>query len=189
MLVDAALGFLNHLLTGETWARDRLKPFAGQSARLEFGALTLPVEVTGGGYFKAGGSRQTPAVTITLPPDTLIRALTDRPSLFAAAHISGSAEFAENLGFIFRNLDWDVESDLSSLIGDIAARRVVQGGKQLASWQWTQARNLATNVAEYFTEEKPGIARRQDVSAYCAEVEALQSQLLRLELRIAALEG
>jgi ubiquinone biosynthesis protein UbiJ len=48
---------------------------------------------------------------------------------------------------------------------------------------------LAANVAEYFTEEKPGIARRQDVSAYCEEVEALQRQLLRLELRIAALEG
>ena len=34
MLLGAALGIVNHLLAGEDWARERLKPFAGQTARL-----------------------------------------------------------------------------------------------------------------------------------------------------------
>lgn len=61
------------------------------------------------------------AVSITLPADAPLRALTDRPALMASAQISGSAEFAECLGFIRRNLHWDVEADVSTLVGDIAA--------------------------------------------------------------------
>lgn len=189
MLVDAALGVLNHLLVEADWACDHLKAFAGQSACLEFGALSLPLEITPGGLFRASDKNTPASVTIRLPADAPLRALTDRPSLFTAAHISGSAELAETLGFVFRNLRWDAESDLSRLVGDVAARRLVEGGKHLARWQQKQAWNLALNLAEYFTEESPAIARQQDVSAFCAEAGRLQEELARLEKRVAALES
>ncbi len=189
MLVDAALGVLNHLLVEEDWACDHLKAFAGQTARLELGALSLPLEITSAGLFRASAKSAAADVTIRLPADAPLRALTDRPSLFSAAHISGSAELAETLGFVFRNLRWDAESDLSQLVGDVAARRLVEGGKHLARWHQQQAWNLALNLAEYFTEESPAIARHQDVSAFCAEAGSLQEELARLEKRVAALES
>lgn len=183
------LGFINHLLVGEDWARDRLKPFAGQTVRLELGVLERSLEITADGLFAAGDENAAVAVTITLPADAPLRALIDRPALFAAAQISGAAELAENLGFLFRNLRWDVESDLAGLIGDIAARRLVEGGKRVGRWQTAQARNLALNLAEYFTEENPLIARRQDLADFCAEVDALQERLAQFEQRVAKLEG
>lgn len=188
MLVDATLGFLNHLLAGEDWARDRLQPFAGQTARFELGALSQALEITATGFFAAGDKNAPASVTINLPADAPLRALTDRPSLLSAAHISGSAELAETLGFIFRNLRWDAESDLSLLVGDIAARRLVSGGKQLVKWQQNQARNLALNLAEYFTEESPAIARKKDIAAFCVDVDGVQAELSRLEKRVALLE-
>jgi len=189
MLVDAALGCVNHLLAGEDWARKRLKGFAGQTACLELGKLRQPLEITLDGYFKEGNESATTSVVITLPADAPIRALTDRPSLFSVARISGSAELAECLGFIFRNLHWDAESDLSLLVGDIAAHRLVEGGRRLARWQQQQAKNMALNLAEFFTEESPIIARHQDVSAFCSEVGCLQDWLDQLEKRVASLES
>ena len=183
------LGFINHLLVGEDWARDRLKPFAGQLVRLELGVLERSLEITADGLFAAGDENAAVAVTITLPADAPLRALIDRPALFAAAQISGAAELAENLGFLFRNLRWDVESDLAGLVGDIAARRLVEGGKRVGRWQTAQARNLALNLAEYFAEESPLIARRQDLGDFCAEVDALQARLAQFEQRVAKLEG
>jgi ubiquinone biosynthesis protein UbiJ len=183
------LGFINHLLVGEDWARDRLKPFAGQTVRLELGVLERSLEITADGLFAAGDENAAVAVTITLPADAPLRALIDRPALFAAAQISGAAELAENLGFLFRNLRWDVESDLAGLVGDIAARRLVEGGKRVGRWQTAQARNLALNLAEYFTEENPLIARRQDLADFSAEVGALQERLAQFEQRVAKLEG
>lgn len=188
MLLDVALGFANHVLTGEEWARRRLSVFAGQTARLELGALGLPLVITADGLFRASDSGETPAVTISLSPQAPMRALLDRSTLLSDARISGSAELAECLGFVFRNLRWDIEEDLSRVVGDIAARRLVQGGKRLAAWQMTQAKNLALNVAEYFTEETPAIARSRDVAAHCAAVQAAQQSLADLERRIAVLE-
>ena len=188
MLLGTALAAINHLLAGEDWARQQLSPFVGQTARLEFGALALPLAISADGLFVAAG-RDAPAdVTITLPADAPLRALTDRPSLFTAARLAGSAQLAENLGFVFRNLRWDVEADLSRVVGDIAAHRLVAVGSRVASWQRQQAFNLAANVAEYFTEESPSIARQRDVAGFCAQVADLPQQLDRLEARIAALE-
>lgn len=188
MLLGAALGLVNHLLAGEDWARQRLSPFAGQTARLEFGALTLPLAINADGLFVAAGGNAPADVTITLPADAPLRALTDRPSLFTAARLAGSAELAETLGFVFRNLRWDAEGDLARFVGDIAAHRLVAVGNGLLRWHQQQAFNLAANLAEYFTEESPSIARHGDVADFCAEVTRLPDQLARLEARIAALE-
>lgn len=189
MLLGAALAAINHLLAGEDWARERLSPFAGRTARLEFGVLALPLAIGADGRFVAA-ERDAPAdVTITLPADAPLRALTDRASLLSAAHISGSAQLAENLGFVFRNLRWDAEADLAQLVGDIAAHRLVAAGGQLARWQRQQAYNLAANLAEYFTEEQPSIARRRDVADFCAQVAGAADEAARIEARIAALEA
>jgi ubiquinone biosynthesis protein UbiJ len=189
MLVDATLGWLNHLLAGENWASERLRAFAGQTVRLELGALSLPIVITASGYFAADHRNAAASVTLKLPADAPLLALTDRPALRAATLISGTAELAENLGFVFRNLRWDAESDLALLTGDIVARRLLDGGKQLLKWHQQQAKNLALNLAEYFTEENPSIARPLDVSAFCREISILQESLEELEQRVTSLEG
>ncbi len=190
MLIDAALGFINHLLAGEAWARNRLKAFAGKTVRLEQGALCLSLAISSSGLlFVATDKEATEDVSITLPADAPLRALTDRSSLFTAAKISGSAELAESLGFIFRNLRWDVESDLALLVGDIAARRLVDGSRQLVEWHRQQATRLAMNVAEYFTEENPAVARTPDISTFCGDVRHLRDAMDRLEKRVASLES
>jgi len=189
MLTRLAIGFVNHLLAGEEWASKRLQAFAGQTVQVMLGTLVLSLEITAGGLFAAGDKNGTATVSITLPADAATRMLTDRASLLADAQISGSAELAECLGFISRNLRWDGESDLARMVGDIAARRLVAGGKQVFQWHQQQVSNLALNLAEYFTEESPSIARQQDVSAFCTEVENLREPLDCLEKRIATLEG
>ena len=188
MLTALALHVLNHLLASEDWARQRLQPFAGQTAQVSSGSLVLALVVTPEGKFSAGDKAAAATVTIALPADAPMRALTDRDDLFAAAQISGPADFAEALGFVFRNLRWDAEDDLSRLVGDIAARRMVSGGKQLFQWQREQAKNLAANLGEYFSEETKAIARRQEIAEFCAEVAQQDEALGRLEARIAALE-
>ena len=189
MLTNAALGAVNHLLSGEEWALERLRAFAGQTVHVDLASLKLALKITPEGIFIAGDKHAVATVSIRLPADAIGRMLTDRNSLLAASQISGAADLAECLGFISRNLSWDAEGDLSHLVGDIAARRLVAGGKQVFQWPGQQAKNLALNLTEYFTEENPTITSRQDVAAFCAEVESLHEPLNRLEKRIAAREA
>lgn len=189
MLVRQGVSALNHLLTGESWARERLRHFAGHHARLVSGPLRLDLAVDGEGYFRAADRPDDvlPAVTIELPADAPFRFLTDRNSVFAAARISGTADFAETLAFVFRNLRWDVEEDLARVVGDIAAHRLVRIGRTFLGWQRRAGRNLAANAAEYLGEESGVLVPQREMARFRAEIEALREELARLESRISRL--
>ncbi|MEO8409226.1 MAG: SCP2 sterol-binding domain-containing protein [Propionivibrio sp.] len=182
------LRFVNHLLTGEEWARARLKAFSGQLVRFELGDFGLLLEISPAGFFRASDKDVPPGVTVSLPADAPLRLLNDRASLLAAAQISGSTELAEALSFVLRNLRWDAEGDLAQVVGDVAARRLSIGGRQFLQWQRDQAKNLAQNFAEYFTEEATMIARQPDVAAFCREVTEAAEALAHLEKRVALLD-
>ena len=185
MLAKPALAVLNHLLASEDWARGKLVPFAGKTARLQLGSgIVFLVRINEGGLLESAASDILPTVSIILPADAPVRALTDSASLLSSATISGSADLAETLGFLYRNLRWDIEEDLSQVLGDVVARRAVQVMGRLVRWQVSGARNFALSVAEYLTEEETAIARRQDIERFCAEVDALRDDLARCEKRL-----
>lgn len=189
MLLGTALRFANHVLTGEPWARARLRSFAGQVAHFEFGTLRLPVLVTSDGLLAPAERSAVAAVTITLPGDVARQALTDPSSLLAGARIAGSVDLAETLGFVFRNVRWNPEDDLSRLTGDIVARRLSQGAQQLVRWHLRTARNFALNIADYLTEENPAVAKRADLSRFVAAVNDIRDDCTGFEQRLRKLES
>lgn len=157
---------------------------------MQFGnGAVLQVRISETGLLDEDTSGVDATVSIGLPDDVVMRVLTDPPSLFSAATISGSADLAETLGFVFRNLRWDIEHDLSRVTGDIAAHRIFQVAKSLLQWQWRAARNLALGMTEYLTEEEQAIARRGDVEQFCSEVDALRDDCARVEKRLLRLES
>lgn len=189
MFARTAVSALNHILSGENWARERLRGFVGQHVRLLAGPVAVELAIDSEGIFqlRALGSEVVPAVTIELPADLPFRLLNGRDTIFAAARLSGSADFAEALAFVFRNLRWDVEDDLSRLVGDIAARRLVRGGKAVFAWQKAAAANFAANIAEYLSDEKHLVVPARDVRRFVLEVEATRANLENLEKRLARL--
>ncbi|MBO3709282.1 MAG: hypothetical protein NOF05_15320 [Candidatus Accumulibacter phosphatis] len=188
MLAWPTLVLLNHLLQGESWACDRLIPFAGKTALLQFGSTALLFKISDRGTFETTAAGTPATVSITLPSEAPALAFTEQASLLTSATISGSVDLAETLGFVFRNLRWDIEHDLSKVLGDVVAHRGLQFVKQLGQWQLVGLRKLAIGVAEYLTEENAAIARRGDIERFCLEVDALRDDFSRMERRLAQLE-
>lgn len=184
MLNATLVRALNHLITGEPWAGERLRAFAGQRLAIAGGPFPVHLGVTAAGLFAAVEASGEPAVTITLPADFAARLLVDRGSLFAAAKLAGSADFAETLAFVFRNLRWDVEDDLARRVGDIAAHRMVRAGRAAHQWQRAALHNLAANVADYATEESALLVPPRAVQAFVLAVDTLRDDVARLEKRL-----
>lgn len=186
------LAALNHLLLSEAWPRERLRKFVDQTVHLEMPPFAVFVQITAEGLLRPAAPEASATVTLALPSDMPLRILAglgDRASLLASAQIRGSAELADCLSFLFRYLDWDAESDLARVFGDIAARRLTQGGRGLIECQGRQASNLARNMVEYFTEENPSIARPQDIAEFCRDVAELATRTGSIEQRIASLQN
>ena len=175
---------INHLLGQAAWARDRLAPFAGHAAQITLPPFEAAFLVTAEGTLAAPAADAELEVAISLPAATPLLALQGKEAVMRAARIEGSAEFAQALAFVIRNLRWDAEEDLSRLVGDIAAHRIVKGGRELAARQQQAMQNFAANLAEYFTEEQPLIASKADISGFSAEIDRMRDDVARLEKRI-----
>ncbi len=190
MLASVALAPLNHLLRGESWARRRLQPCAGKTARFRlppFVNLALTVQTTG--EVSTAASDAHDDAVFTLNPRLLPRLLANREDMYREIRISGDRAFAEEILHVGKNLHWDVEQDLSGVLGDILAHRVVQAGGSLMHWHTETIRNLSQTLVEYWTEERPLLAKPMDMRNFTHEINELRDDAAHLEERVNTLNN
>ncbi|MBS0308572.1 MAG: sterol-binding protein [Proteobacteria bacterium] len=180
---------VNHLLAQEAWARAALGKHAGQSARFDLGIVALDWQVTADGLLQAAESACVPAVVIRIRPADLPLIAQDMERAVSYVRIEGDAEFANTISMLTKNLKWEAEEDVSKLVGDIAAKRMVTGAKSALNTVRTTQQALAENLAEYFLEEKPLLMRTAPVADFGNDVTRLRDDLERLEKRIKKLEA
>ena len=179
MLSQPFIAAFNHLLASESWARGALAAHSGKSARLSLPPFDIDIAVLPEGKIATAG--ETPQTLVRANPSTLFRTLNGD---LAEIEIRGDAEFAKTLGFLFRNLRWDIEADLGRFAGDIVAHRLAGAAGSFVSWQKDAVHRLFGNLAEYWTEERPLLAKPDDVSAFVSEVDRLRDDTARLEKRM-----
>jgi ubiquinone biosynthesis protein UbiJ len=178
------IAFINHLLAEEQWARDKLAPFAGKRVRVTAPAAPdLAFAVATDGMLEPAGEGD-PDLTIGLSPAAVPKLLARDEAVLQTIAFSGDAELAAALQFLFRHLRWEVEEDLSLVVGDVAAHRIAETGRAFAAWQVDAAERLGQNVAEYLTEEAELLAPKPELARFAREVADLVDAVERLEKRL-----
>jgi ubiquinone biosynthesis protein UbiJ len=179
---------LNHLLKAEAWARDKLKPYAGQC--VEFRASPLPalrLDILDSGLLAHAARDTAPKLVVTIGSGALPAMVRGEDALMREIGIEGNADLAGAVQYLFRHLRWDLEEDLSRVFGDVLAHRMVEEGQRFAAWNREAAGKLAQNLAEYWIEEQPLLARPADVRQFLTDVDRLRDDLARLKKRIGTL--
>jgi len=175
---------LNHLLRGASWSRERLKPFAGKTAQFLVPPFSLSLTVTPGGEVTISAANSVPDCKFFLSPFLLLRLLARDEAAYQQVAIGGDSEFAGEIAYVAKNLRWDAEEDLSHVFGDIAARRIVDTAKSFNTWGRQTFDSFSRSFSEYWTEERPLIAKSAHVKQFIAEVDALRDDVERLEKRL-----
>ena len=152
---------LNHVISAEPQAMERLRAHAARTLRFEFegwpSILPAPSPIV---------FRVTPPGLVEwidapgeLVPDLRVAVDASNPALAFAKFIvgerpsmrvEGDVAFATDLNWLIENLRWDVQEDLSRLVGDAPAREIARFGNALA-----QAIREAAKALD-------GLARRAD---------------------------
>ncbi|HET7198235.1 MAG TPA: hypothetical protein VFI86_06185 [Burkholderiales bacterium] len=162
--------FANHVLDGAAWARERLAPFAGRAIELRAPLLpALLVSITAQGRLEAGGTHA--AATVDLP----------------FLKVSGEPELAAVVQELARTLRWDVEEDLSRVVGDVLAHRAVGAARAFADWQRDAAARAGEALAGYAADEARLLVRRPEAAAFAGSLERLARALDELEQRVGRL--
>jgi ubiquinone biosynthesis protein UbiJ len=190
MLERGAVAGLNHLLSQQAWAVERLKPFSGRAVEIRCPPFPdLRLTITASGLFDWARAEAASALVVRLKPGALPLLLARDQSARSQIEIEGSADLASAVDHLVRDLSWDIEEDLSAVLGDVLAHRLASGGKAFAAWQREALLRLAENLAEYWTEERPLLVRPRDAEKLGRELGALQDEVARLEQRIERLES
>ena len=183
-----AAAAVNHVLRSAPLARERLARHAGRTVGFRIGPLepAFTIQTTG---------EVTPALRdaprdldVRISPFLLPRLMAREESAWRDVEMTGDMELAQEVSFIARNVSWDVEEDLSRVVGDIAAHRIVSGARAFDAWARDAALRTAQGASEYWTEESPLIASRVKVESFVRDVSELRDAVDRLEKRIERLE-
>ena len=176
---------LNHLLEAEPWARARLAPFAGEIVALAAPPLPeLRFSILEDGRAAPSGNGAEPSLTLTLGPDAIAALARGEEHFMRTVQVTGNARLASEVMLLVRHLRWDPEEDLSRLVGDVAARRIVGLARELAGWQADAAKRLAESLVEYAVEEKRMLVFRPELESLATGVARLRDAIERLEKRI-----
>lgn len=181
MLSQPAATALNHLLAQSGWALQRLAGFAGKTARFNIAPFSFVCTIQDDGTLRAAAQDASVDAICTIPPSLLPRLALDDEAAFAQIVSSGDAALLEEIFYLGRNLRWDVAEDLSILTGDIIAERAVQFAKATQQQMDAALLNLSQALAEYWTEERPLLAKRAQIADFVQQVDILRDDVARLE--------
>jgi len=178
---------LNRLLGAEPWARERLAPFAGETLELRAPPLpALRLAVEEGGTVKAASAE--PRLTMTLKPELLGALARGEEHALRAVDVQGNGRLAAEVLVLARHLRWDVEEDLSRVLGDVVAHRLAGAARAFAAWHLDVAQRLGGALADYATDEKPLLVRRAELDRLAEPLAQLRDAIARLDKRIERLE-
>lgn len=114
--------FLNHVLMQEAQAQERLKRQQGKPVRVQWGDFDLTLAATPAGLLERPSTEGKPELVVTLTqtnPLALAQSVIagDKPGV----DIQGDVQLAAEVAWLVDNVRWDVEEDLSRVVGDAAA--------------------------------------------------------------------
>lgn len=175
---------LQHLMQQNSWTAPLLQPYAHKNLRLDFKVAQVMLIILNNGDLAIAADSASADATIHLPPSLAMRLLRQDPLAHSLIKIEGDATLGMEVGKILSAIRWDVEDDLSKIIGDIAAYQVVQLGQE--KWQrWqNQAKNLGEMLVEYWQEERPIIAKKTHIEQFNRAVDQLREDADRLQQRV-----
>ena len=124
---------LNHVLMQEPQAQARLVRHKGRSVRMQWRGFTLPFVATPAGLLdvQAGTSKPDLLLTVTEEsPLALVQTVLggERP----AVRVEGDVQLAADVNWLVDHLRWDIEEDLSRVIGDAPAHALARAARDAA---------------------------------------------------------
>jgi ubiquinone biosynthesis protein UbiJ len=180
---------LNHLLDQSGWALQRLAGFAGKTARFNIAPFSFAYTIQPDGTLRAADKSTSADASFIISPSLLPRLALHDETAFTQIQSSGDASLLAEIFYLSRHLRWDAAEDISRVTGDIAAERLVHLAETTHQQIRDSALNFSSALAEYWTEERPLLAKSSHIHSFVQQVDALRDDVARLEQRIIRLSN
>ena len=112
----------------------------------------------------------------------------ERALFSGEVRIEGDVELGQQFRRLLDELDVDWEEALSRVTGDVVAHHLGRALRGLGEWGGQALDTLAQSATEYLQVESGINPRREEVTAFVAEVDTLRNDVERLAARVRRLQ-
>lgn len=121
---------LNHVLMQEPEATSRLTRQKGRVVLLQWRSIQLPLVATPAGLLDLAGAGDHPDLTLTITDESPLQLAQaalrgEKPNV----RIAGDVQLAAEVNWLFDHVRWDLEEDLSRIVGDPVAHTIGQAAR------------------------------------------------------------
>ncbi|MGE0097079.1 MAG: SCP2 domain-containing protein [Hydrogenophaga sp.] len=147
--------FLNHVLMQEKAAQERLRRQKGKPVRIQWGDFHLTLAPTAAGLLERCAPDTKAELSMTLTqasPFDLAQSLLagDKPGV----DIQGDVQLAAEVAWLVDNVRWDLEEDLSRVLGDATAHTLSRFARSAAQ----AVKSFVDRLPEGFPPRSPNAA-------------------------------
>ena len=183
----------NRILDDESWAREKLAPFAGRLFTFTVGPLATRYVITGDGKLEQAPPSAPADLELSVSPLSVPAFLANPSRWNEFVREEGDVALGGALKELARTLPWFVEAALAKGLGPLAGQRVADAGRRLLAFPEYAAQRVTEGVASYARDEAGMLAHsaqmremRNGVDAMANGVDALQLRFDALAARMAA---
>lgn len=151
--------FLNHVLMQEKAAQDRLRRQKGKPVRIQWGDFHLTLAPTAAGLLERCVPDAKPELSVTLTQSSpLALAQSVLAGHKPGVDIQGDVQLAAEVAWLVDNVRWDVEEDLSRVVGDATAHTLSRFARAAAQ----AVKSFAERLPEGFPPRSPSATAPTD---------------------------
>jgi len=173
---------VNHLLSQNDWMQSKLIAHKNKAITISISNFEIHFEIENTGQLKTIDKKKKIDCIIKLSINDFISQIINNNK--GKISIEGDLELAKEVSEILKQIEWDIEEDLSKYIGDIPARHTTRLIKKILHASKNNINNLTGSLLEYWEEENKILAKKNHVSKFNYEVDQIVEDVDRLEAKI-----
>ncbi|BCL77267.1 hypothetical protein JHS3_30030 [Jeongeupia sp. HS-3] len=178
-------GLLNRLFDHDAAARAELARFDGRVIRLVFPVMSATLAIEAGRFVARDAE---PEATLALGLRFFMTLPFDRTGAQRQLLLVGDQHLAAGVGRTLGLVRWETAESLSTLVGDVAAHRVVWLAGKVGGIPGAIGARMAAHLIEYWRDEAPLLAHKHDAGRHFGGVDVLRDDVERLNKRLELLE-
>jgi len=181
---------LNRLVDLDAETKARIGELDGRALSIDFknGLPAMRISAAGGRLRIGPAFSEASALRVTATPGSLLSLALARGgerSLPAGrVEIAGDAEFARRIEQIAHRFAPDFDEAFARVFGDTLGFQIARALRDGLAWSRRSAKALASDAAEYLTEEGRDLVARGELERFLDDVDALRERGDRLEARV-----
>lgn len=187
--LDAPARIVNRILEQESWAREKLTPFAGRVFTLAVGPVAARFGITAEGKLERAPTSAPADLDLVLSPLAVPPFLANPSRWNEFVREEGDAALGGVLKELARTLPWFVEAAFAKVLGPVAGQRAADAGRRLLAFPEYAAQRVAEGMVSYVRDEAGLLARGEQLPPLVEGVRDVAERVDALERRFDALSA